>query len=179
MIISISGKPGSGKSTVAKMLASRLGYRFYSIGDLRGKIAMKMGITIDELNKIGEKEEWTDKTVDEYQKKLGKKEDDFVIDGRLAFYFIPHSFKVFLDVNLDVAAKRIYMDQRPDEIKCESIEDVKKMLVKRMESDRRRYIKYYNVDFLNLKHYDIVINTTYKKPQDIVDTILKKIGEIV
>ncbi|MCX6741353.1 MAG: AAA family ATPase, partial [Candidatus Parcubacteria bacterium] len=46
MIITLSGKPGSGKTTVAKILAEKLGYKFYSTGDLRGQMAMKRGLTI-------------------------------------------------------------------------------------------------------------------------------------
>ena len=53
MIITISGIPGSGKTTVGRMLAEKLGYKFYSIGDLRGKMAMERGMTIDQLNELG------------------------------------------------------------------------------------------------------------------------------
>jgi len=54
MIITISGLPGSGKTSVGKLIAERLGYEFLSIGDLRGSFASKKGLTIDELNKLGE-----------------------------------------------------------------------------------------------------------------------------
>ncbi|MBU0540313.1 AAA family ATPase, partial [Patescibacteria group bacterium] len=67
MIITISGVPGSGKTTVAKILAERLGMKFYSMGDLRGKMATERGLTIDELNKLGETEAFTDNDVDTYQ----------------------------------------------------------------------------------------------------------------
>jgi len=50
MIITIGGEPGSGKSTVANIVAQKLGYKHYSTGDLRGEIAMRHGLTIDELN---------------------------------------------------------------------------------------------------------------------------------
>ncbi len=91
MIITISGLPGSGKSTVGKILAKKLGYEFMSLGDLRGKIAIDRGITIDELNHLGEKEGWTDKEVDDYQREYGKTHDNLVVEGRLSFYFIPRS----------------------------------------------------------------------------------------
>ena len=90
MIITINGTPGSGKSTVAKFLAKKLKLRHYSMCDLRRKMALEKGMTIDELNKIGEKEAWTDKDADNCQKKLGKKEDNFIIDGRLSWFFIPN-----------------------------------------------------------------------------------------
>src|SRR5689334_16245543 len=96
MIISITGAPGTGKTSVGKLLAKRLGYNFYSVGDLRGKMAMERGLTIDELNKLGEKDASTDTMADDYQRELGRKEDNFIIEGRLSWHFIPHSFKVFL-----------------------------------------------------------------------------------
>jgi predicted cytidylate kinase len=173
MIISISGKPGAGKTTVAKMLAKKLGFKFYSIGDLRGEIAMKLGITIDELNEIGTKQEWTDKNVDEYQKELGEKEDNFVIDSWLGFHFIPKSKKIFLDVDPKEAAKRIFKDQRKDEPKMRNVEEVEKMLEKRVKNSLERYKKYYNINCFDKKNYDLVIDTTHMKPEDVVKRIMK------
>jgi cytidylate kinase len=46
MIITISGKAGSGKGTISKLLAEKLGYEHISIGDMKRKIAHEMGITI-------------------------------------------------------------------------------------------------------------------------------------
>lgn len=160
MIVTISGNPGSGKSTIAKNVAKKLGYNFYSIGDLRGKMAIDRGLTIDQLNKIGEEESWTDNQADEYQVELAKKEDNFVVDSRLGFHFIPNAVKIFLKVDEEESAKRVFEDQRKDEEKKNNIEAVKEMLGKRVESDRERYLKYYNVNHLDLNHYDFVLDTT-------------------
>jgi len=175
MIITISGMPGSGKSSVAKELAKGLNLKHYSIGDLRGKIAMDKGMTLDELNKIGEKEDWTDKEADLYQKELGEKEDNFVIDGRLSYYFIPKSFKVFLDVNSRTGAERIFKDQREDEEKKESIEEMEQAIDQRFESDKKRYKKYYNINFPNKKDFDLVIDTTNLTLKQVVEKILKAV----
>lgn len=160
MIITISGMPGSGKSTIARLLAEKLGYNFYSMGDLRGKMAVERGLTIDELNEIGKKEDWTDKEVDDYQSELGKKEDNFVIDGWLSFHFIPHAIKIFLKANPEESAKRVFENQRADEEKKETFEEVKDMLNNRAEDSRQRYLKYYNVDYQDLEHYDFILDTT-------------------
>ena len=176
MIITISGMPGSGKTTVGKLLAKKLGFSFYSIGDLRGKMAMEHGLTIDELNELGMKEEWTDKEADEYQKKVGTKEDNFVIESRLGFHFIPHSFKVFLKVNLKTGAERIFRDPRPDEKKRKSVEETIEGIRKRMENDRLRYRKYYGIDdFADEKHFDLVIDTTNLTPEEVVERIIEEI----
>jgi predicted cytidylate kinase len=167
--------PGSGKTTIAKLLAKKIHMKFYSIGDLRGKMALERGLTIDQLNEMGMKEAWTDTKADDYQKRLGKKEDNFVIESRLGFHFIPDSFKVFLDVDDVTAAKRIMGDRRPDEERRNTLEESLESIKKRMESDRRRYKKYYNVDFEDRSHYDIVIDTTNLSPAQVVDRI---VGEI-
>jgi cytidylate kinase len=173
MIITISGLPGSGKSTVGRLLASRLGYKFYSIGELRGEIALRMGITIDELNEIGKKEAWTDRKVDEYTRQLGEKGDNFVIDGWNAFHFIPRSFKVFLGVDPCTGAERIFRDQRKDEKRAESVEECLGMLRKRLKETDERYRKHYNLRFLDRKNYDIVIDTTGMKPEEVADRIIR------
>lgn len=168
MIITISGLPGSGKSTIGKRLAKQLGYRFYSMGDLRGKMAMERNMSIDQLNKLGESEEWTDQEVDEYQKKLGQTEDNFVIDGRLSWHFIPQSFKVFLTVNVEEGARRIFKRQRPDESPVKSVEEMAAQIRARIASDNTRYQKWYGVQFDDPKNYNITIDTTAISPKQVV-----------
>jgi len=178
MIITISGMPGSGKTTVAKLLAKKLRLKFYSIGDLRGRMAMEHGLTIDQLNEIGMREEWTDREADEYQKKLAEKEKDFVIESRLGFYFIPQSLKIFLDVDITTAAQRIFKVSRPDEKKRKSVKETLESIKKRTESDRMRYKKYYNVDFTDRSQYDIVIDTTNLTVEQVADKIIREIKRI-
>ena len=166
MIISISGKPGSGKSTLAKMLAQELGYKRYYMGGLRRAMAKKKGMTLQELNALGEKEAWTDTEVDEYIKKLGKSEDNFIIESRTAFRFIPHSLKIFIDVDLPVGAARVFQDlQKKDNTRNEdrnlnTIDDVLKSHEKRILSDTTRYKKYYSIDAYDTSNYDFVLDTS-------------------
>lgn len=174
MIITISGKPGAGKTTVGRMLAEQLGYKFYSIGEFRGQMAQRRGLTIDELNKIGEKNFWTDQEADEFQKRIGETEDDVVIDGWIAFHFIPKSFKVFLEVDQKVAAHRVFIDQRPDETYLESEKEVAKQLAKRLKDTRKRFLKYYHIDFLDKSHYDLIIDTTKIPPEEVVNKIRRE-----
>lgn len=177
MIVTIAGLPGAGKSTVKDMLAAKLGYSKYSMGDLRGKMALERGMTIDELNALGEKEAFTDKDADDFQKRLGETEDDFVIEGRLGWLFIPHSVKVLLTVQPRAGAERVFEAKRrggsrPDEKNYASVEDAQKILGERIHSDVLRYNKWYGVDMMDPKNYDLVIDTTEVSADEVVDRIL-------
>ena len=173
MIITISGLPGAGKSVVAKAVAKKLGLKHYSVGDLRGKMAIERGMTLDEFNKLGETEAFTDKDADEYQKKLGETEDDFVIDGRLSFHFIPKSIKIFLKVEPETGAKRIFNDQRQDEQKYKTVQDLIKANNERTESDKKRYRKYYDLDPFKDEHYDLVLDTTELAQEQVVEKVVE------
>jgi predicted cytidylate kinase len=184
MIISITGVPGSGKTTIAKLLAKKFGYKYYSIGDLRGRMAMDKGLTLAELNKIGETEDWTDKEADKYLEEIGKKEDNLVVDGYTAFYFIPKSLKILMIVDLKEGAKRTFKDKheknvRKDEKLTKTVEEEEKLIKERNDSNQKRYKKYYNVDFLDKKHYDFVIDTTGMKEEETLEKVLAFIKKFI
>jgi len=165
MIISFNGVAGSGKSTIAKRLAKNLGWPRYYIGGLRREKAKEKGLTLAEYNKLGETDSKTDVEVDEYQKELGKKEDNFVIEGRTSWYFIPHSIKIYLDVDPMEGAKRVFnelrkKDNRNEDMNLKTIKDVLKSHQNRKKSDKKRYKKYYNIDVYQPNNYDLVIDTT-------------------
>jgi CMP/dCMP kinase len=175
MIITISGTAGSGKSTIAKLLASKLNLKHYSVGDFRREMAKRLGISINELNKRGESEEFTDKEPDEWQEKLGKTEDNFIIDGRLSFHFIPNSFKLFIDADITTRAERIYNDKRDSE-KFSSFDNALQKVNARQDSDTKRYQKYYNINPFTKEHYDLVVDTTNNNPDECVEIILEKLN---
>ena len=170
MIITISGIAGSGKSTVAKLLAKRLNLKHYSTGDFMREIAEKKGISLLELSKLAEKDQSTDIELDERQKNLGKTQDNFVIDARLGFHFIPNSIKVFLEVDLNEAAKRIFDEKRQHEQYKDIQESIEKIKT-RIKSEEWRYKEYYNLNYQDKKHYDIMIDTTDITPQEVVNRI--------
>lgn len=184
MKITMSGDPGAGKSTVAKILAKKLGLKRYYIGGIRREMAAKRGLSLEEYNLLGETDSSTDIEVDNYQKKLGKKEDNIIIEGRTSYFLIPDSLKVYLKVSLDEGAKRIINHMKTKEgakrnetkEKHElSIEEMKEKLINRKKSDVFRYKKYYDQDVFDLSHYDLVIDTTNISVEQVVNKLLDKI----
>jgi len=172
MIVTITGKPGAGKSTVGRIIAERLRYKHYSMGDLQRSIAQERNITLEKLGKLEEESDEIDKEIEAKQEKLGKKEDNFVIDGRLSFHFISHSKKIFLDVSEEVGATRIMSDEREAE-HYDSLEEAQTKISERIESEKKRYRTYYGIDHLDISQFDVVIDTTNLTIEEVVDHVLE------
>ena len=110
--ITISGVIGSGKSTVAKMLAAELGWEYYSTGMAQRRIAEEMGITTTALNALTVKDKSIDERIDSVFKNPPWGNKNCVVDSRLAFHFIPKSFKVCLTVQDEIAGIRLFKDKK-------------------------------------------------------------------
>ena len=183
MIITITGYPGSGKSTLGKGIAKALGLKHYSAGDLLREIAKEKDIDLMQIQHEMEKDRNIDDELDKRTTELGEKEDDFVIDGRVAWHFIPNSIKIFVKIDLEKAAERVFRDsqQKKDERKGEtgnsSVKETVQNMRQRMEMNKKRYQKLYGINYLDEKNYDVVVNTTKASIHETKKRVLKQIKE--
>jgi CMP/dCMP kinase len=182
MIISINGPAGSGKTTVAKKLAKKFGWKFYYMGGIRREKARERGLTLSEYNQLGESDPSTDFEVDEYQKQIAKSEDNFIIDSRTAWHFIPDSLKIYLDVNELEGARRVFADLEKNPVRNEdrglkTVEDVLSSHRQRRESDDLRYLKYYSISVFKPENYDIAIDTSEMDPDQAFEAVYSAIME--
>jgi cytidylate kinase len=171
-IITISGKPGSGKSSTADRVAELLGYTRYSSGDVVRNTLSSMNLTLEEYNKRAATDHELDDRVDEALRNLrGKK--DVIIDSRLGFYWIPESFKVYLDLDLELSTARIFKDAVTNKSRSgagtstTSLADVTRQVRDRMEGEQKRFKKLYGVDPYNANNFDFVIDTSRQNVQSV------------
>ena len=175
MLITIWWKAGSGKWTVSKLLAKELWYEIVSIGDMKRNLAEEMWINIIEFNKMWDNPENAkefDLKYEEYQQNL-KLSDNIILDSRLGFYAQPNAFKILLDVDEEVAGERIFKAERNTD-KHESKKHAIAQVKERNSSDENRYMKLYNVDLWNPNNYNLVIDTSERTPEEVLDIILNE-----
>ena len=139
-------------------------------------------MTLAEITERGVTDFSVDREIDEYQQNLGNSEDNFVIEGRTSWYFIPRSVKIYLDCDLDEGVKRIHDELARENNRNEgnglkSIEDVKRTVLKRIESDKKRYGQYYGFDVYDPKNYDLCIDTTDLTREQTFARIMEFVGQ--
>ncbi len=173
-IITISGKPGSGKSSTADKVAELLSYTRHSSGEMVRTLLRKKGMTLEEYNAQAQDDHDLDALVDSKLRAL-RDLNDIVVDSRLGFYWIPESFKVYLDLDLSLATARIYKDtvtnSRRSGEGAATLDVVAKMVEKRVRDERSRFTALYNVDPYNTSHFDLVIDTSRHSPQTVALTV--------
>ncbi len=180
-IITIAGKLGSGKSSTAKMVAKMLDYKHYSTGDFMRSIANEKGISLADLSIIAELDDSIDKTLDDHNLEIGKMED-IVLDSRLGFYFIPESFKVFLELDPEIASERILEDRKVNpnrHTEATGTFDTKESIIEkinsRLLSERKRYKELYKIeDQTSHGNFDLVIDTSKVPLEEVSQKIIKE-----
>ncbi len=179
MIITISGKAGSGKGSLAKVLAERLGYKHITIGGMKREIATHMWLTISEFNLLWE-QPWNKESFDlkyeEFQKKLNLN-DSLILDSRLWFYCQPKAFKIFLDVSDDEAAKRIFGDTERIGDDYASLQQVYQVTQQRNADDVQRFKELYAIDISDKRNFDLVVETDGKTVEETAEEIIEKFNQ--
>ena len=176
--IVISGKPGSGSSTVARLLAKKLGLKHFSVGDYNKSHAKK---SRDETDKSLEM--WKLPPVklkkfhiqsDKYARKIAKK-GNIVIDAKLGIRMLKglYDCSVWLTAPDNVRVKRYAKRGNVN------IERAKAKLTEKDSDERRNWKKIYGFDsFSQWKDADFIVDTGNKTPDEITDCIISEMPRV-
>lgn len=173
MIITITGKPCSGKGTVSKEFCNTYNFKYVCTGDMFREFSKQFGYdNILSFQENDKRIKEIDKLVDDRTIEMGLSQinEDIVIDSRLAWHFIPNSFKVFIDIDDETAGKRLLEANRETE-KAQTLQQAIESLKNRWNVENTRYQELYKIDNLNLNNYDFVINSANLTPKEVTEKI--------
>jgi len=163
-IVTLAGSPGSGKSSTARAVAAALGFRHFSSGDLFRELAANRGESIEAMNISAEAQRDIDLEVDNLLQDIYRNQERLVIDSRMAWHWMPGSFKVFLLLDPDTAAERIFAHLQQGGRVSEdaaSVQEVRQSIDRRFASEQRRYAALYHVNPTDPLNFDVVFNTKH------------------
>ncbi len=159
MIITITGLPGSGKTSVGKILAKKLHIKFFSIGNMVREYAKKNNILLMEMEKQIKNNKSMNIKIDNEQKKLVNKYKNFIIDSRIgAAIFKKAGYRIYLHASLKKRAERIAKREK------KSFKQALHETRIRERDELQQYRKHYNIDYRNRRYYNIILNTENLTP---------------
>jgi len=173
-VITISGLPGSGTTTAAKLLAQKTGMKYFNVGMIFREMAEKYKMDLQSFEKYCEEHPGIDRELDMEQERVMRR-GNVIMEGRLSGWIaylkkIP-SFKIWFDCDEDERMRRIVEREGGEE------RDKKRETRERIESEKRRYEKFYGIYLDDLSIYDMIIDTTSTPPEKIVEMILEKLNK--
>jgi predicted cytidylate kinase len=171
VLVTISGLPGSGKTTVARLVARTLGLEHVYAGNIFRRQAEASGLSLEEYLRRAEQDSSIDRELDR-QMEARAATGDAVLEGRLAAFMAERAgvpaLKVFLDASEAVRARRI--SGREGGGAAERLREIQA----REASDHRRYLDLYGVDYHDLARYDLVMETDRGTPEEIAQAIVEQ-----
>ena len=171
MLITISGLPGSGKTTVARLVAEALQLEHVYAGDIFRRQAEAAGLSLQEYQRRAETDHSIDRALDAKMRERARG-GHAVLEGRLAAFMAEEAgmraFRVFLDASEGVRADRIAGREGGDApVRRQETQD-------REASDARRYREIYGFDYHDPKRYDLVLRTDGRDPEDVAAEIVER-----
>lgn len=162
MYITINGQLGSGKSEICRYFSKEHGFEIFSTGRIQREKAMLEGISTLQMNEKSGKDYSLDYLIDNATVEFSKqhKGEDVIFDSRMAWHFVPDSFKIHLLVNPAEAGRRVFNNRVTKEEKYSSEEDATNQLVERRRLEAERYLKVYNVYMNDFNNYNLILDTT-------------------
>jgi predicted cytidylate kinase len=174
VLITISGLPGSGKTTVARLVAQALGLEHVYAGDVFRRQAEAAGLTLEEYAQRAETDHTIDRRLDA-QMRARAARGNAVLEGRLAAFMAEEAgvqaLRIFLDASEEVRAARITEREGGDAAAR------LRQTQAREASDARRYREIYGVDYHDQRRYDLVIRTDGRPPEAVAAEIVARARE--
>jgi len=154
MKVTISGPPGSGTTTLARIIAEKHHFTLISAGETFRDLAKERGLTLAGFGELAEKDVTIDALIDVRQKEIAKEKDDIVVEGRLSGWMVEDAdLRIWLNAPIACRAKRISARDGMDEYTAREV------TLQREESERTRYRNYYHIEIDDLTPYHLAMDS--------------------
>ncbi len=165
-IVTISGPPGSGKTTAGRLAALTAGVPFRSAGELFRAEAASRGVDLDQLSRMAESDPSIDQSLD--QRLLDEARPREIVEGRITGALLRRrSVPVFYVV---VDAEDSVRFQRVSERDHLPLEEARRRTSAREKSEQERFWRYYQVE-LRSETADLKVDSTRLPPSEVARLI--------
>lgn len=166
-LITISGASGTGKSLLTKQLASILGWPIFSVSSLQRENAQKYHLEPNQVHLLPKS---VHESVDQKMQATIKNDENKILESRLCGWQARNYediLRILCVCDPRVKAKRYAnREQMP-------VKKARQEILDRDKNNLDNYSELYKaVDYLDPKHYQLVIDTSLKTPAEEIEMVM-------
>ena len=102
---------------------------------------------------------------------LGRTDDKIIFDSRMAWHFVPRSFKIYLYVDVDTATERIFNDKGRVSESYSDKATARQEIIDRRKSELLRYQNFYHCDLDDYSNYDLIVDTSHASRDEVNELV--------
>lgn len=166
--ITVGGLPGTGTSTLCRLLQERTGLQYVYAGQIFRDEAARRGMDLADFGRLCERDPSVDQALDEQQVAF-LREGGLILEGRLSGWLayrerIP-ALKVWITCRTSERVARIVEREGGDP------DAQRARMLERQESEAERYKRYYGIDLRDMAPYDLVLDSTHSPPEVLAEAV--------
>ena len=167
-VVTVSGPPGSGKSTAGRLVAEALGLEYRSAGEVFRAEARERGMTLEEFGRYAESHPEVDRELDRAMQALAR--PGRLLDGRIQGPLCRRAGRPVHHIVVTATEEaRVVRVARRD---GETVEGARAEVRAREASERERYLRYYAID-LDHDVPDLIVDSTEQTPHEVAAAIVE------
>ncbi len=169
-VVTLSGPPGSGTTTAARLVAALTGLRYVNTGAIFREMAKERGLTLNDFGKLANETPAIDRELDDRQVAIARA-GGILLEGRLAGFVVNRAgipaVKVCLVAPLEVRMQRVSGRDGHD------LGEAMRLSAEREADERTRFIEFYGFDLNDTSIYDLVLDSSLHSPEAICRQIVE------
>ena len=170
--ITVGGLPGTGTTTLCRLLEQRLGLPYTYAGHMFREEARRRGLSLAEFGQLCQKDPSIDAALDDRQLFLLKR-GNLILEGRLSGWLAARhkvpALKVWIVCDEKERIRRIVQRDGGDEA------HQAEATLQREQSEADRYRRYYGADPSRTEIYDLVLDSTRTGPEQLADAVVARL----
>ena len=175
--LTVSGKPGSGTSTLVELLSEYRGWDSVNGGEIFRKEAQRRKLSVEDFSSLCKEDFEVDRSLDDTLKELiSSVSGPSIVESRLsgwwAYLAEIECLRIWVEVSDEERARRIQSREGGD------YEDVLKLSQRRNYDDMERYRELYGIDLDDMSPYNMIIDADSLDASEVLELVQRELGDL-